>query len=498
MYQQSQPYLPPNSAPPATTYTYDPLGRTVNVLLADGASHTTYVYQGNFTTIADPAGNWKQYASDAFGNLVMVLEPDPTVSPLAGPPTPSAYPVTSAPTGMLLTTYTYDQFNHLTGVSMPRSGVPTQTRAFVYSPTTYGNHLNLPALWLTSATNPESGTVSYTYNADGTLASKKDANGNKETYAYDTYQRLTGIPDRQQTFTYDTCPANDTFCTSNPGQLVEAVFANSVGPNQLSFQYDYTYTPAGKVSGKTLTVQSGYYHSMGGVPASGSLTASYNYDNQGALTSVVYPTLETWAVSPTQTFTYTLDAMERPTGMTDNYLNRTWATGATYNAANQPLYDGTATRTYNNLLQVTSITGPGMNMTYNYSATQNNGQMVSSVDAVTGETITYQYDALKRLLSASGKNWGETYAYDGFGNLNQMKPSGTAGAPSLSVTVDPTTNRLSASGSLYDNNGNLLTGFPGIELQYDAPEPSPSRSSVLCDASAAVCRASQAAANSAS
>ena len=77
MYQQSQPYLPPNSAPPATTYTYDPLGRTVNVLLADGASHTTYVYQGNFTTITDPAGNWKQYASGAFGNLVMVLEPDP-------------------------------------------------------------------------------------------------------------------------------------------------------------------------------------------------------------------------------------------------------------------------------------------------------------------------------------------------------------------------------------------------------------------------------------
>jgi hypothetical protein len=47
------------------------------VLLADGASHTSYVYQGNFTTITDPAGNWKQYASDALGNLVTVLEPDP-------------------------------------------------------------------------------------------------------------------------------------------------------------------------------------------------------------------------------------------------------------------------------------------------------------------------------------------------------------------------------------------------------------------------------------
>jgi YD repeat-containing protein len=97
------------------------------------------------------------------------------------------------------------------------------------------------------------------------------------------------------------------------------------------------------------------------------------------------------------TFTYTLDAMERPTAMTDQ-TNKTWASGATYNAANQPLYDGTATRTYNNLLQMTSIAASGMNMTYNYSANQNNGQITSSVDAITGETITYQYDALKRLL----------------------------------------------------------------------------------------------------
>ena len=48
--------------------------------------------------------------------------------------------------------------------------------------------------------------MSYTYDADGTLASKTDANNNTETYTYDTYQRLTAIPDRQQTFTYDTAP----------------------------------------------------------------------------------------------------------------------------------------------------------------------------------------------------------------------------------------------------------------------------------------------------
>jgi YD repeat-containing protein len=465
MYQQSQPYAP-GGTEVYTTYTYDALGRTVNVLLADGASHTTYVYQGNFTTVTDPAGNWKQYASDAFGNLVMVLEPAPPANP--APPTPPTYPVTTAPTDMLLTTYTYDQFNHLTQVSMPRStsnGVVTQTRTFNYASTAYST-LILPALWLTSASNPENGTVSYTYNADGTLAGKTDANGNTETCTYDAYQRLTRIPDRQQTFTYDTRPANDAFCTSNPGQLVEAIFANGVGTNDLGFQYDYTYTPAGKVSGKTLTVQSANHLSMGGAQASGSLTASYNYDNQGALTSVIYP-------SPTQTFTYTLDAMERPISLADNYLNRTWASGATYNAANQPLYDGTATRTYNTLLQIASMVGTGMNMTYNYSSTQNNGQITTSVDSIKGETVTYQYDALTRLVAAAGSSWGETYTYDGYGNMTQMSPTGTTGAPSLSLTValnasNVPTNRINATGVSYDNNGNQTAGFGGLSLGYDA------------------------------
>jgi len=38
-----------------TAYTYDTLGRTVEVLLADGASYTTYIYQCDLTTVVDPS-----------------------------------------------------------------------------------------------------------------------------------------------------------------------------------------------------------------------------------------------------------------------------------------------------------------------------------------------------------------------------------------------------------------------------------------------------------
>ena len=63
-------------------------------------------------------------------------------------------------------------------------------------------------------------------------------------------------------------------------------------------------------------------------------------------------------------------------------------------------------RSYNSLLQVTGAaawynTGYAMNMQYNYSGTQNNGRIVSSVDGVTGEQVSYTYDWLNRLATAA-------------------------------------------------------------------------------------------------
>src|SRR5689334_19560979 len=73
--------------------------------------------------------------------------------------------------------------------------------------------------------------------------------------------------------------------------------------------------------------------------------------------------------------------------------------------------NGTITSTYNSLMQMTWDTTRG----YIYSATQNNGRVVQTSGPQMG-TISYGYDSLNRLTSASSSaGWGETFTYDGFG-----------------------------------------------------------------------------------
>jgi YD repeat-containing protein len=76
------------------------------------------------------------------------------------------------------TSYTYDALGNLKQVTQG-----TQVRTFNYS------SLSL----LTSATSPESGTVSYTYEAGGKLRTKTDARGITITYDYDALARNKSV-----------------------------------------------------------------------------------------------------------------------------------------------------------------------------------------------------------------------------------------------------------------------------------------------------------------
>jgi len=213
-------------------------------------------------TVTDPAGKRKTFTMDAFGNLTKVVEPDASQTSTAGNAT---------------TTYTYDVFNHLVTVSMPRQmpagNTVTQTRSFYYQS---GN--NPPGAYLLSATNPENGTVNYTYNTDGTLAWKTDAKNQTLLYSYDGYGRLLQVqhtnpndyngnpvpPTTIRTYTYDANPFDGTYSQSAAGRLTTVQYnvsgtwltqyTDNVNSQPVQFTGDtvvemYSYNSAGQTVG---------------------------------------------------------------------------------------------------------------------------------------------------------------------------------------------------------------------------------------------------------
>jgi YD repeat-containing protein len=119
--------------------------------------------------------------------------------------------------------------NHLTTVSIPR-GSNTQTRTFTYnSGTAVGG-------FLLSATNPENGTVTYTYSS-GRMASKTDAKGQQLTYQYDSYGRRTSVTWANapggskvlRTYSFDTNPVDATFSQNALGRLTAVQYATLAG-----------------------------------------------------------------------------------------------------------------------------------------------------------------------------------------------------------------------------------------------------------------------------
>jgi RHS repeat-associated protein len=225
----------------------------------------------------------------------------------------------------------------------------------------------------------------------------------------------------------------------------------------------FSYWASGQIKGKRLRVtkvnpytQSGQHFQT----AVGDLNMSYTYNAEGKLTNVTYPLDSN---NNTPQYNYSYDAMMRANAMTDQ-SSSSIVSGVQFGAANQVLsmnYDsGTETRTYNNMLQLTNLTFASatlnQNITYTFPSGTNNGKISSQTDSLSGETVTYQYDSLNRLIQAQGSGWGQTYTYDGFGNLTNRAGSGTA--PSMSTPVNANNNQLSSgAGYFYDANGNLLS-----------------------------------------
>jgi RHS repeat-associated protein len=428
-------------------YNYDALGRTVGVVAPDGSSTTTYLYEGNTVKTTDASGKWKKFTQDAVGNLTQVNEPNP------------------AGGADYVTSYTYDKFDRLYQVSMPRL-TGTQTRTF-----NYGSNGQL-----SSKIEPETGTTTMFYNSDGTVDYKLDAKGQKVQMAYDASKRVSVIkkyPDgvnedacqRVEMFYDGTYPADgDAGVTLNANGRLSAVRykgARCTLLNGHTYVEQYSYLNYGAMTKKRLKV----IRNLSSGTASGVLESVAEYDGEGRLLATTYPVTG-------KRYQYGFDSRGLPSSLTNTTDSTTLVSSVVYGVAGEMTTfvhgGGTETRSYNDNGQMTTLNLPGRTISYTFpSPGANNGKVASITDS--GETIAYVYDSLQRLTSATGSGWSQGYQYDGFGNM--YNKTATGGAPTWSASIDPATNRISTLS--YDANGNqtfitTTTGIPdSFNLSYD-------------------------------
>lgn len=398
------------------------------------------------------------------------------------------------------TLYTYDGLGNLTcveqhgdlagtGCNAPPASDPSspwRVRRFTYD--------SLSRM-LTSNT-PEAGTISYSYDADGLLLSKTSPAPNQTGtatqtigYCYDALHRITG-----KGYGPQSCPLTQA-------NVTYSYDAGSNGVGRLTSQSDqmgagqFSYDIMGRIITETRTLYGAATPNTDVSPI--VKTASYEYNLNGSISKLHYPS--------GATVSYSVDSAGRVVSATDDGNTVNFVTDATYNPAGGitgfvngkgQLFGGiTNTFSYNNRLQpatikATSTNGIVLSLGYDFhvgdgTAGSDNGDIFGILNYKDPQrNQTFAYDALDRLVSAhnagsdctstvlEGKTeyWGNTYAYDSWGNLI-IKSISKCGAENMSMTADTHNQMHSTSGvdNRYDAAGNMIyDGSSQTSYVYDA------------------------------
>jgi RHS repeat-associated protein len=458
----------------------------------------TTEYDAEFTTVTDQAGKKRRSRVDALGRLVRVDEPD-AVGNLGG---------TAAP--VQPTNYAYNALDNLiqtsqTGVPNGGSSAVTQIRTFIF--TSLGR--------LRTANNPESGPISYEYEANGNLKRKTDARNVFIDYTYDEL-------DRNRTVDYsDTAVKPDiTRVYDNPAAGVYGkgkFWKDYAGGDENNGQIvEHKEVDSYDALGRPLSVRRKFKNN--GV-WSAPFTTSQTYDLAGHVKTKNYPS--------GRSVTYAYDVSGDLTSFTGNIgdgVSRTYSTGIQYNPQGQlireqfgtstPLYHrrhynsrgqlfdvrlGTDSSAINDGPNPTQWTGASWNrgalrmffssnlIEYAWPAVapqQNNGNLYrqdhfvpTALDGggnVTGWVMSadyYCYDSLNRVAQTAEETYtsaggytpnvfNQQFSYDRFGNRLVSSAFGT-GVPNPGFKINGTNNRLIAP-----------TDFDGVQaldkMRYDA------------------------------
>lgn len=436
------------------TYQYDALNRPTQVTHAD-STYAQTSYSANCETDTDETSIQTKSCTDGLGRVTSVVED---------------------PSGLdYQTTYSFDALNDLTGVTQG-----SETRTYQFD--SIGR--------MTQATTPEAGTLYLTYDSDSTCGSsagdmvkRVDARGVRTCFAYDSIHRLT-----QKSYSDGTATANYYYDQSSyNGLTISDGKGERTGMSDGSGQTAWSYDPMGRESTEERTI------------AGITKTIGYNYNYDGSLASLTYPS--------GRTVTYGVDSLGRPQSAQDSANSINYVLNATYAAhgALASMVNGQASGFngvtyslgYNNRLWPSSISASSSNgtaLSFSYSYFANGNSKVITNNRDNGRTITYGYDSLNRINSAatqatSGADcWGQAVppwsgdpnstGYDRYGNLSKIDVT-QCSAPSLLIAVN---GNNQVSGLSYNGAGdvtsdgsynytwdaeNRLTSAGGVTYTYD-------------------------------
>jgi RHS repeat-associated protein len=464
-FKKSLPFSDPagqtNTGAVGTTTTYDALNRPLQTS-DSGGGYTSYSYIKNdvlvtvgpqVTIPATENLKRRQLEYDALGRLTSVCELTSTAN---GGGTCSQ----STPQTGYWTKYTYDANGNQTGVTQNAQATSgQQSRAYVY------DRLSR----VTSETNPESGTKTYTYDADATcgsstsqagqLVKRVDAMNNVTCYNYDALNRNTSITypsgpyaavTPTKTFVYD---ATTFSCPGGVANVKTRLAEAYTGPSSSKItDLAYCYTPRGEIAEVfESTPNSG-----------GAYQVPMTYWENGLLkTFGPFVSMEEQSQTPDG---------EGRVGLVQNLHNGYWyneASGITYNAASQPTqmmtscagatcypinytYDPNTLRMtqYAAALSTGTVSGT---LTWNPNASLQKLVIVDPGNSADSQTCQYSADDLGRISSANcGSTWAQTFTYDPFSNISK------SGSISWLPGYSSNTNRYTLGGTSYDANGNVL------------------------------------------
>ena len=294
----------------------------------------------------------------------------------------------------------------------------------------------------TLISDPDAGTVSSVYSADGHLLSQTDARGIQTTYTYTS----SGLLQSQQTGSHSV---TNTYCTPAPRLLLLQSTSSPVG------SITYGYDMKNRVTSETRTFSNGTvlnysyaYNNQGHLSQKtfpNGLTVNYHYDGYGYLTDMSIGNQEVWRLNShngiRDSITY-LDSIAY-TAQHDangNLTRQQWWKGTTSIGKRKYIFDGPTGNLLERNLGVRMHVIPGWNPFQS-------GGLVGTQWVVPGGEPIFPFPD----ISAAQEDI-ETFTYDGLDRLTNVVGQRNA----QSMTID------------YASNGNILSKTLIGNYTYDS------------------------------